>query len=207
MKYEWKKQDKDLYLPKSQPTVIDIPKMHYITIEGEGNPNDDPFISAVQVLYSVSYAVRMLPKKSIIPEGYYEYTVFPLEGVWDLTLEGRALNYLNKNFLTYKLMIRQPNFLTKELFNSILADCKKNKPHPLLDKIAFEQIGEGLCVQALHIGSYDDEPQTFELMEQYCHDHGLIRTSKTHKEVYLSDPRKTALEKFKTVLRFNVHHK
>ena len=203
-KYEWKKQDKELYLPKNVPTIIEVPKIKYFTIEGTGNPNGDNFNKDVEALYALSYSIRMIHKKGTVPEGFYEYTVFPLEGVWDLHEEGRKLNYLDKNHLVYKLMIRQPDFITEELFNYALESAGKSKPSLCLDKAKFEGIEEGLNVQIMHIGSYDEEPKTFALMEKFCIENKLTRIEKTHKEIYISDPRKTQPDKLKTVLRFKV---
>lgn len=203
-KYEWKKQDKELYLPKNTPALIEVPKMRYFTIEGAGNPNGDNFNKDVEALYALSYSIRMIHKKGIVPEGFYEYTVFPLEGVWDLDEEGRKLDYLDKEHLVYKLMIRQPDFITEELFDYALESVAKSKPKLCLDKVRFEEIEEGLCVQSMHIGSYDEEPKTFALMEKFCLENKLTRIEKTHKEIYISDPRKTEPDKLKTVLRFKV---
>lgn len=202
-KFEWRKHAKELYLPK-KPTKIEVPAMNYFTIEGSGNPNGELFKECVETLYSVSYAIRMMPKKGITPEGYYEYTVFPLEGIWDLDEEGRKLDYLDKDHFVYQLMIRQPDFVTEDLFQTVIESVKKKKPQLHIDRVKFETIEEGLCVQAMHIGSYDDEPETFALMEQFCSENGLERIEKTHKEIYISDVRKTAPEKLKTVLRFKV---
>ncbi|AEB31162.1 hypothetical protein CAR_c25110 [Carnobacterium sp. 17-4] len=146
----------------------------------------------------------MMPKKGLTPEGYFDYTVFPLEGHWDLDKKGRKLDYLNKDHLVYKLMIRQPDFVTEELFQYALESVKQKKATTLLDAVQFETITEGLCVQSMHIGSYDNESETFDLMEQYCSQNNLKRAEKTHKEIYISDARRTATEKLKTVLRFKV---
>lgn len=204
MKYEWRKKDKKLYLPKNSPEVIDIPKMSYFTIEGKGNPNGEDFKKCVEALYSLSYTIRMLPKKEIYPLGYYEYTVFPLEGFWDLDEEGRKLNYLNKDHLVYKIMIRQPDFVDAQLFEFAKDMVVKKKKDLLIDNVKFEEIEEGLCLQMLHIGSFDSEPQSFDLMEKYCIENGYKRESKIHKEIYLSDPRRVEVDKLKTVLRFKI---
>lgn len=203
-KYEWRKKDKDLYLPKSKPISINVPKMKYFTVEGKGNPNNEEFSKAVESLYSTSYFVRMMHNKNIAPEGYYEYTVFPLEGVWDLDEEGRKLDYLSKDHFKYKLMIRQPDFVTEEIFNLAVESVKEKKENPFLEHVKFEEIEEGLCVQCMHIGSYDNEPETFLLMEEYCKENNLERIEKIHKEIYISDPRKTEESKMKTVLRIKV---
>ncbi|MDU1844446.1 MAG: GyrI-like domain-containing protein [Niallia nealsonii] len=203
-KFEWRKQWKELYLPKKQPVKIEVPEMKFFTIEGSGNPNGKGFKDNLEILYALSYAIRMMPKKGITPEGYFEYTVFPLEGHWDLDEEGRKLDYLNKDHLVYKLMIRQPDFVTEQLFQYAVNTVKQKKTNIQLDNVQFEFITEGLCVQAMHVGSYDDEPKTFELMEQFCLQNNLKRAEKTHKEIYISDMRKTSPEKLKTVLRYKV---
>lgn len=202
MKYEWKKQDKALYLPAGKPSVIIVPGYRYFMLEGRGNPNGDEFAEAVGVLYSLAYAVKMLPKKGIVPEGYYDYTVFPLEGVWDLTEKGRGQETLDKNELVYTLMIRQPDYATPELAAEVKEMVKRSKPHPLLQKTVFGESEDGLSVQMLHTGPYDTEPASFARMEAYCREQGLRRLSLTHREIYISDARKTAPDKLRTVLRF-----
>ncbi|MBP2239631.1 hypothetical protein J2Z40_000184 [Cytobacillus eiseniae] len=203
-KFEWRKQLKELYLPKNQPTQIEVPEMKFITLDGCGDPNSEPFKVHIEILYALSYAIKMMPQKGITPDGYFDYTVFPLEGHWDLDEEGRELDYLNKDHLVYKLMIRQPNFVTDDLFQYAVNSVKQKKTNLHLDPVQFETITEGLCVQAMHIGSYDDEPKTFEQMEHFCLENNLKRIEKTHKEIYISDTRRTPTEKLKTVLRFKV---
>ncbi|MDZ5610758.1 GyrI-like domain-containing protein [Bacillus pseudomycoides] len=203
-KFEWRKQLKKLYLPKNRTTIIDVPTIKYFTIEGSGNPNSEGFKENIETLYALSYAIRMMPKKGLTPEGYFEYTVFPLEGIWDLDEEGRKLDYLSKDHFVSKLMIRQPDFVTEELFHYAMKSVKHKKSDLHLDKVKFELIKEGLCVRIMHYGSYDNEPETFALMEQFCSQNNLKRVNKTHKEIYISDPRKTAPEKLKTALRFKV---
>lgn len=204
MKYEWKKQDKELYLPNGKPVYINVPKLKFFTLCGKGNPNGDDFAEVVQVLYSLSYAVKMLPKKGINPEGYFDFTVFPLEGIWDLSEEGRLKGFLDKDELIYTLMIRQPEFVTEELAQNVIESVKEKKPHPMLGHVKFCSIEDGYCVQMMHKGSYDNEPASFALMEQYCKENKLKRKSKVHREIYLSDARKTQLDKLNTVLRFGV---
>ena len=139
------------------------------------------------------------------PTGYMDYPVYPLEGIWDVNeaakREDRAFN---KDDLVFKIMIRQPAFVDADLFQEMLELTKTKKPHPLLDKLQFEAIMDGKCVQMLHIGPYDDEPASFQRMEEFATAQQLKRLSKTHREVYLSDFRKVAPEKLKTVLRFQV---
>jgi len=202
MKYEWKKHEKALYLPKAVPAPVTVPEHAFFMIRGEGN--GEAFLEAIGVLYALSYAVKMLPKKGDAPEGYYEYAVFPLEGVWDTAepmLPGEALN---KDALRYTLMIRQPDFVTDELAERILAATSRKKPHPLYASASFGHWNDGLCVQMLHVGPYDGEPVSFNMMQAYCAEHGLRRASDSHREIYLSDARKTDPARLKTVLRFGV---
>lgn len=207
MKYEWKKSDKAIYLPKIKPEIIEVPRMKYFMLSGKGNPNEPEFAEVIEALYSVSYGVRMSHRSGIIPEGYYEYTVFPLEGIWDLEEEARNQEILNKDKLIFTLMIRQPDFLTDELAESIIEKIKQKKSNQLLEHIKFDYLEEGLNVQMMHIGSYDDEPMSFKLMEEFCSNNNLERIDKTHKEIYISDFRKTEPDKLKTVLRFKVNRK
>jgi hypothetical protein len=202
LKYEWRKKDKEIYLPKTDPSIINVPKMNYFTLKGKGNPNSEVFKECVEALYALSYAIRMMPKKGIQPEGYFEYTVFPLEGVWDLDEVGRQMEFLDKNRLVYKVMIRQPDFVTEELYEDAKSLVSNKVPEKWLNAVRFEEIDEGLCVQCLHIGSYDTEQETFTKMEEFCASNNLLRTDKRHREIYISDPRKTESEKLKTVLRF-----
>jgi len=209
MKHEWRKKEKGIYLPKNKPEIVNIPEFKYFTIEGEGNPNSDIFPEYIGVLYSLSYAVKMSYKKGIEPVGYFDYTVYPLEGFWDLNEEAKKYykGKINKDDLIFKLMIRQPDFVDREFALKIIELTKEKKPHHLLDSVEFESINEGACVQMLHLGSYDDEPESFKVMEEFAANQGLNRLYKTHKEIYLNDPRKVAPEKLKTVLRFQVGNK
>lgn len=200
---DYKKDFKSIYLPKQMPEILEVPPMLYMTLSGEGDPNGSAFAAATEALYSLSYAVRMSYKSQSVPENYYEYTVFPLEGVWDLV--DPTLAVWDKANFKYTLMIRQPDFLTPTLFERFVAEVKKKKPNPNLEQVKLETISEGLCCQMMHLGSYDDEPASFERMRQHCLAQGYERSSKLHREIYLSDPRKTATEKLKTVLRFKVN--
>jgi hypothetical protein len=202
MKYEWRKKDKELYLPKNKPSLIEVPPMKYFTLKGKGNPNSEAFKERVEALYALSYAIRMMPRKGVIPEGYFEYTVFPLEGIWDLDEEGRKLEVLDKDRLVYKLMIRQPDFVTEELFLKAKSLVIRKVPEKCLNEVLFEEIEEGLCVQCMHIGSYDAENETFSKMEEFCGANDIVRKDKRHREIYITDPRKTESERLKTVLRF-----
>lgn len=204
MKYEWKKADKSIYLPKNKPEIIELPHMKYFMLKGKGNPNDSEFGEVIEALYSVSYGVRMSHKSGTAPDGYYEYTVFPLEGIWDLEEEARGQETLDKDKLVYTLMIRQPDFLTDELAQIIIEETNKKKSNKLIEQIRYDILDEGLNVQMMHIGKYDNEAESFKLMEEFCSENNLVRIDKTHKEIYISDFRKTDPDKLKTVLRFKV---
>lgn len=203
-KHDWKKQEKQFYLPKNKPEIVHIPPFNFFTLHGKGNPNDDFFADYISVLYSLAYGVKMSPKSGTEPKGYFDYSVYPLEGVWDIDEYVRKTynGILDKNSLVFTLMIRQPEFVTVDFANEILEKTKKKKPHQLLDIVKFETIEEGKCVQMLHNGSFDSEPASFKLMEQFAATNNVKRKSLIHREIYLSDARKTAPEKLKTVLRF-----
>ena len=206
-KYEWKKKEKNLYLPKAKPEIIDIPSFKFFTLEGKGNPNDEFFADYVGALYSLSYGVKMSYKKGIEPKGFYDYIVYPLEGVWDLTEKGREdykKGFINKEELLFKLMIRQPDFVDEAYAKFIVEEAKKNKPNALLNDVKFEEIEEGKVVQMLHVGSYDSEVESFKIMEEFVKESGFERAEKLHKEIYLSDARKVEAENLKTILRFKV---
>ncbi len=210
MKYEWRKNDKALYIPKTDPQILTIKSYPYIKISGKGNPNSQSFQKDIEVLYALSYGLKMAPKQKIDIKGYYEYVVFPLEGIWSLTKEG--INLFNqgqsiislKDHFSYELMIRQPDFLTKDLFEFIKMRVYQKKANDNLLNAEFFISDEKLICQALHIGSFDDEPKSFKKMEDYCKSLGYTRTSKDHTEIYISDPRKTSVDKLKTTLRFEI---
>lgn len=207
VKHEWRKHEKSIYMPKNTPEMINVPAFNFITISGKGNPNDDDFSERVGTLYSVAYSLKMGLKKSRHqPEGYRDFTIYPLEGVWDITNEAKETfnGTINKNDLVYKLMIRQPDFIDDSLFDKVIAQVEVAKPSKHLSSISFKKISEGCCVQMLHLGRFEDEPVSFSIMEEFAKAKGLTRTSKVHREIYLSDTRRVSPEKYKTVLRFGV---
>ena len=206
-KHEWRKKEKEYYLPKTKPEIIDVPKFKFVAISGEGNPNSPFFSDCVSALYAFSYVTKMSLKKTAPPpEGYYDYTVYPLEGIWDLNKEAKARgeSSFDKDDLIFTIMIRQPDFIDYDVFTEMLGAAKKKKPSHLLDQLEFIEIHEGACIQMMHIGSFDDEPISFNIMEKFAEQSGLERISKAHREIYLSDFRKVAPEKMKTILRFGV---
>lgn len=207
MKFEWRKHAKELYMPKEKVELLTVPEFKFFMLKGKGNPNHEQFSEAVGVLYSLSYAVKMMIKSEATSDGYFDYTVFPLEGVWDLSEKGKLQENLNKDELLYTLMIRQPDFITEEIAVKAIEIVKKKKPHPLLDDVIFDTMIDGSCVQMLHIGSYDDEIKSFDIMKEYCTENNLERLSKVHREIYISDARKTEKDKLKTVLRYKVNYK
>jgi len=207
MKYEWKKQEKNLYLPKEEPELITVPQQKFFMINGKGNPNDEAFSGKIGVLYSLAYAVRMMPKQGYTPDGYFEYTVYPLEGIWDLTEEGRQSETFSKDELLYTIMIRQPDFVTQEVVNTAFENVRKKTRNPLLDDVTFETVEDGLSVQMMHIGAYDDEPQSFEQMKKFIRENNLEIATLKHREIYLSDASKTEKSKLKTVLRYMVSYR
>jgi len=206
MKYDWKKQEKNFYSPTEKPEIVIVPSFTFFTIQGKGNPNDEAFCEYIGILYSLSYAVKMSPKSGIQPPGFFDYAVYPLEGVWDLDEDAKNSNHciIDKNKLIFNLMIRQPDFVTNEFAAEILQKTKKKKPHLLLNAVKFETIEEGRCIQKLHLGSYDSEPESFKLMEQLEQEQKLKRKYHIHREIYLSDARKTEKSKLRTILRYQV---
>jgi len=206
MAHEWKKAEKEIYQPSTKPGFIKVPAFRFFSIKGKGNPNDKFFAEYISVLYSLSYAVKMAPKKGIAPDNYFEYTVYPLEGVWDISEEAKKLTpgKIDKDTLVFNLMMRQPEFVTPDYAEAVISMTKKKKPHPLLEKVVFNSVEEGNCVQMMHIGSYDDEPASFKKMEDFCIQNNFRRESGQHREIYLSDARKVSAEKLKTVLRFKI---
>jgi len=210
MKYEWRKEDKQLYIPKNKPEIRTIPEMNYVVIHGEGNPNSEEFATCVGALYAVSYGVKMTLKKETIIPGYYDYTVFPLEGEWNLTEEGKQLYQSGKpitelkDYFLFKVMIRQPEFVTKEYVETIKQTVFKKKKNEKIREVSFERSTEIEACQMLHLGSYDTEPSSFIQMENYAEEQGYNRVSKKHTEIYLTDPSKVASEKLKTTIRFTV---
>ena len=199
---DYKKDFKHLYMPPAEPVIVEVPEMAFIALDGSGDPNGEAFVRQTEALYSVSYAVKMSYRGGDAPAGYYEYKVFPLEGVWDLADYTKPAT--DKSNFKYTIMIRQPDFVDEEVFRRFLEQTKRRKANPYLDHVRFERIEDGLCCQMTHIGGYDDEPPSFARMEAYCAKQGYVRASKTHREIYLSDPRKTEPSRLRTVLRFQV---
>lgn len=210
MKYEWRKKDKHIYLPKNKPEIIELKPQNYLTIKGQGNPNTEQFQKCVQALYQVSYAIKMSYKTDTNIEGYYDYTVFPLEGFWTLSEDGvkkyqegtKVIDMMEE--LVFHIMIRQPDFVTSNWVEHFKEVAHKKKPNNLIKNLKLESIKEGLSCQMLHIGPYKTEDESFKIMEDYCVQNGYERLTKEHKEIYISDPSRVAPEKLKTTIRFKV---
>lgn len=199
---DFKKANKELYQPKRTPSIVDVPEILFLTIDGKGDPNTSPdYRAAVQALYGLSYTIKMGNK------AIWEYVVPPLEGfgtVADPNFKGGGLPITDKSKFVWTMMIRQPEFVTEERFKQTLVTLAKKKPELDLTGVRLEKMTEGLCVQMMHVGSYDDEPETIIQMEKYAIDNGYeidMAGERRHHEIYLSDPRKTTPEKLKTVIR------
>ncbi|HCC34995.1 MAG TPA: small molecule-binding protein [Ruminococcaceae bacterium] len=208
MKHEWKKHERDLYGAKDKPQILTVPRQSFIMLKGVGNPNNKDFSERVGVLYSLAYPVKFgfkaLYNNNKEERALYEYSdycVYPLEGVWTTANKD---NPLDKNSFKYTIMIRQPDFITKEMFEAALAITAKKKPHPLLSEVVFDTMTGGKSVQILHRGSFDDEPASFANMDSFAKKNGLERLNQYHREIYLNDARKTAPYKRLTILRYQV---
>ena len=201
MKYEWKKNEKNLYGVKQKPQLIEIPSAYYIMIKGEGNPNESDFSNRVSVLYSLAYGIKMLFKNMEKEElEYSDFTVFPLEGIWEKSDDEE----FDKSKLKYTIMIKQPYFITKEIFDLAFEKVKKKKPNELYDEVSFDCIESKKAIQILHIGSFDTEIESFEKLDNFANEMNLERSEKLHTEIYLNNKNRTAEDKLKTILRYNV---
>ena len=200
MKYEWRKQEKELYGVKTKAVLVDVPKQKFIAIKGKGNPNEEDFSNRISALYSVAYGIKMLFKKIALNNEINDYTVFPLEGLWQ---KGDKVEF-DKNDLSYILMIKQPTFITEDIYNQALENVKQKKPNDLYKEISFREFEGEKAIQILHLGSFDDEPQSFEEMEKFAIELQLKRTSNVHREIYLTNKNRTCEEKQKTILRYSV---
>lgn len=193
-----------LYKPPRVPDIVVVPPMNYVMADGQGDPNTSKdFKDAIAALYAVSYGIKFLPKKGVVPEGYFDYKVSALEGVWDMPA-GVEYTLDNKDKFLWTLMIMQPGFVTQQLIDEVRKEQKDKKGIDALDKVRFETFDEGLCCQMIHIGPYDAEPASFERMMKYCEENGYRRLEKGHREIYMTDARRTSPEKLKTILRFKV---
>lgn len=203
MAFDFKKEYKEFYMPKNKPEIVTVPKANYIAVRGKGNPNeiDGAYQRAISILYAVAYTLKMSYKTEHKIEGFFEYVVPPLEGFWwQDNVDG--IDYADKAAFNWISVIRLPEFVTQKDFEWAVETASEKK----LDcsSAEFLTIDEGVCVQIMHIGAFDDEPQTVALMDEYIAQNGYendITESRLHHEIYLSDARKVAPEKWKTVIR------
>jgi hypothetical protein len=207
---DYKKEYKDLYLPKTTPMIIDVLEMKFVAIEGKGNPNDEQgeYQKAIEVLYGIQYTIKMSKNGNFVPEGYFDYVVPPLEGFWWLE-NNEEFSSEKKSKQQWISVIRIPEFVDERVFSWACNEASKKKKIDTT-KAKLLKINEGLCVQCLHIGSFDDEPKTLKLINDFIKANSLqsdITETRRHHEIYLSDPRKTEVSKLKTVLRIPVKRK
>ena len=227
MAFDFKKEYKEYYMPKNKPSIITVPSMNYIAVRGAGDPNqeDGDYKKSIGLLYGIAFTIKMSKKGDHRIEGYFDYVVPPLEGFW--WQEERAsensktqtdpaerrmvvgIDYSHKEDFHWISVIRLPDFVTKEDFDWAVAEATKKKKMDF-SKVEFLTVDEGLCVQCMHIGSYDDEPATVKLMHEFMEAQGYIldiTDKRLHHEIYLSDARKVAPEKLKTVIRHPIKRK
>jgi hypothetical protein len=207
---DYKKEFKDLYLPKNKPVVIDVPEMHFAAVEGKGNPNEKEgeYQKALRVLYGIQYTIKMSKMGSHKIKDYFDYVVPPLEGFWWLDNDERIL-IKDKSKYNWISVIRLPEFVSNDVFKWACDEVAKKK-NIETKNARYLKVNEGMCVQCMHIGSYDEEPKTLKLIEEFAEANYLkidINDKRRHHEIYLSDPRKTEITKIKTVLRIPVKKK
>ncbi|MFD0898693.1 GyrI-like domain-containing protein [Loigolactobacillus binensis] len=203
-KYEWRKQEKAIYPNRKQPTIVTLGPQNFITLTGHGDPNQPEFSRRVAALYAISYTIKMAPKKGVKFNAAYDYTVFPLEAFWTLPADFSGDIQTQKHLLVYKIMLKQPNFVTPEVFAQAQAMAAAKLPADLLTELKLETLTEGQVAMQLHVGPFATEAESFAKLASYLANAGYRRTSQAHKEIYLSDFRRTAPEKLKTILRVAV---
>lgn len=208
MAFDFKKEYKELYLPKSKPSIIEVPKMNYIAVRGKGDPNDEDseYKTTIGLLYGIAYTIKMSKMGDHQIAGYFDFVVPPLEGFWWQDGNNEGIDYARKDDFNFISAIRLPDFVTKADFDWAVVEATRKKKQDF-SKVEFLTYDEGLVVQCLHLGSYDDEPTTISAMNQFISDNNCaldIKNPRYHHEIYLSDPRRCAPEKLKTVLRHPV---
>lgn len=210
MAFDYKKEYKEFYLPPKKPGIVEVPEMNFVAVRGKGDPNeeDGEYKAAMSLLYGIAFTIKMSYKGEHKIEGYFEYVVPPLEGLW--WQEGiKGINYKDKSSFNWISMIRLPDFVTKEDFLWAKAEAERKKKADF-SKVEFFTYKEALCVQCMHIGPYDDEPATVSAMDEYIQSLGYendISSERLHHEIYLSDARRTAPERLKTVIRHPIRRK
>ena len=204
MAFDFKKEYKEFYLPKAKPALVTVPPMNYLAVRGKGDPNEEngAYQQAIGLLYGVAYTIKMSKKGDRRIEGYFDYVVPPLEGFWQQ--EGTdAIDYAHKEQFVWVSVIRLPDFVTKADFAWAVQEATAKKKQDF-SAVEFLTVEEGLCVQCMHIGPYDREPETVAAMDAFLAANGYtndLTETRRHHEIYLSDVRKTAPDKLKTVIR------
>lgn len=204
MAFDFKKEFKEFYMPKNKPEIVNVPKMNYIAVRGKGNPNeeDGEYKKAMNVLYGIAFTLKMSYKTDYKIEGYFEYVVPPLEGFWwQDDVDG--IDYSDKSTFRWISVIRLPDFVTKKDFDWAVETATKKKKADF-SSAEFLTVEEGLCVQIMHTGPFDDEPATVEIMDKFIAESDYVNdfsAERIHHEIYMSDARKVAPEKLKTVIR------
>ena len=205
MAFDYKKEYKEFYMPKNKPSIVTIPKMNYIAVRGKGNPNDEngEYKESIGLLYAIAFTLKMSYKGTYKIPGYFEYVVPPLEGFWWQEGNYGTIDSNQKDKLQFISIIRLPDFITKKDFDWAIKEATEKKKQDF-SKVEFLSYDEGICVQCMHIGSYDNEPITIDLMHKYMLENGYeldITDDRFHHEIYLSDPRRCDVNKLKTVIR------
>jgi len=192
MKYEWKKEEKHLYMPKDKPEKITVPKYKYFVIKGQGTQYDEDFILRKEVLFRVSNTIKLMPKRGFYPGGYFEYSLYPLEILW--------------NGSEYEMMIRQPEFVTGSVARMAVTGVISTNPHPLINEVNFLSSGDCVGIQILHIGGRGTEEGSFEILNKFADENGLEKSGR-YREIYINDPQKTTQEKLKRIIRIEISEK
>ncbi len=210
MAYDYKKECKELYSPGTKPVIIDVPAANYIALRGKGDPNAEggEYQQAVSVLYAVAYTLKMSYKTDHRIEGFFEYVVPPLEGFW-WQEDTEGVDYSRKEDFCWISVIRLPDFVTESDFDWAVRTASLKKKMDC-SAAEFLTVNEGLCVQVMHPGSYDSEPQSVEKMNEFIAGEGYVcdlGPQRLHHEIYLSDPRKSPPEKWKTIIRHPIKKK
>lgn len=211
MSFDYKKEYKEFYLPPKKPTIVNVPKMKYLAVRGSGDPNKEQseYKKSIALLYAIAFTIKMSYKTSYKIDGYFSYVVPPLEGFWWQQENLQSLDYDKKETMEFLSIIRLPDFVTKKDFDWAIKVAEEKKQTDY-SKVEFLEIEEGLCVQCMHIGPYDLEPNTINLMHKFIEnlDYQLdINDKRLHHEIYLSDPRKCNALKLRTVIRHPIKKK
>lgn len=210
MAFDYKKEYKEFYLPQGKPSIIKIPKMNFIAVRGKGDPNEEngEYQRAMSLLYTIAFTIKMSYKGSHKIEGYFEYVVPPLEGLW--WQDGiKGVDYQNKNTFNWISLLRLPEFVTEKEFNWAINEATTKKKVDFSD-VEYLSYEEGLCVQCMHFGPYDDEPRTIIAMDNFARENDYeidINESRHHHEIYLGDPRRCSPSNLKTVIRHPLRKK